>query len=656
MTLPPLLLGAALAFWGWRSGNYVTAGVLAVLAEAPRVLPLRFALRPPDLTRIADLCAAFFVGTMIWLLISVEPPRTSRAVLTSLLWLPAILAPILLAQQLTREGRIPLSAIFRYLRKLKARDPTIADPAVDMSGVYFVTCLIAASIPNLRDGVYYIVLVVLVAWSLGAARPAHGSRGIWAAVVLASAVFGYAGQRGLSELQSAVGDWITEWHLRGMAADPYRSTTELGTVGRLKTIEAIVLRVYATAEEASRIKLLHRASFTSLHGRTWVARGAPMHAIEPQEDGSTWMLMPDAPEGRTRIVTRLEGGKALLSMPAGTMRLSSMPATSVKRNSLGATLAELGGDWAAYVVEYGSGEENLAPQRLEDLQLPHAERVEFDRLAEELGLRGLATPQDVLRPVREHFAGFAYALYRESPPPPGSTALGDFLRRSRSGHCEYFAAATTLLLRAGGIPARYATGFAVNEYSPLEGAYIVRARHSHAWTRALVDGRWVDLDTTPPSWFEEEARGAPAWQALADFARWAGFRWSQRGELQGGAGWYLLLAALVAIFAWRMLRGKRIRDGTRLALTAEQRPLKGADSEFYEVERLLSPRLGARSTNETLAAWVTRVTASLDVSLQDPLNRALALHNRHRFDPAGLDESERVSLRTDCRTLDNALD
>ena len=143
---------------------------------------------------------------------------------------------------------------------------------------------------------------------------------------------------------------------------------------------------------------------------------------------------------------------------------------------------------------------------------------------------------------------------------------------------------------------------------------------------------------------------------MADFARWAGFRWSQRGELQGGAGWYLLLAALVAIFAWRMLRGKRIRDGTRLALTAEQRPLKGADSEFYEVERLLSPRLGARSTNETLAAWVTRVTASLDVSLQDPLNRALALHNRHRFDPAGLDESERVSLRTDCRTLANALD
>ena len=126
--------------------------------------------------------------------------------------------------------------------------------------------------------------------------------------------------------------------------------------------------------------------------------------------------------------------------------------------------------------------------------------------------------------MREHFATFSYATYREAPVPAGSTALGDFLQRSKSGHCEYFAAATTLLLRSAGIPARYATGYAVLEHSALEKAYLVRARHAHAWSRAWIDGRWIDVDTTPPSWFDEEARDAAFWQGALDLLRWAGFR------------------------------------------------------------------------------------------------------------------------------------
>ena len=35
-----------------------------------------------------------------------------------------------------------------------------------------------------------------------------------------------------------------------------------------------------------------------------------------------------------------------------------------------------------------------------------------------------------------------------------------FLCEHRTGHCEYFATATTLLLRAAKIPARYAVGYA----------------------------------------------------------------------------------------------------------------------------------------------------------------------------------------------------
>jgi transglutaminase-like putative cysteine protease len=55
-------------------------------------------------------------------------------------------------------------------------------------------------------------------------------------------------------------------------------------------------------------------------------------------------------------------------------------------------------------------------------------------------------------------------------------------------------------LRAAGIPARYAIGFSVSEYSPLEGAYVARRRHAYAWALAWLEGRWRDFDATPPDW------------------------------------------------------------------------------------------------------------------------------------------------------------
>jgi hypothetical protein len=651
---PPLLLGAALAFWGWRSGNYAAAAALALLAEAPHLVRARFEFRHADLCRIADLCAAFFVGLVIWRFASLEEPRTARAVLGSLLWLPAVLMPVLLAQRFSSTGRIPLSTLFRYLRKARSRDPSIPDPAVDLSGVYLAVCLLAASIPSQRDPVFYAGVVLLLAWALAPLRPKHNSFGLWLTVVVVAAGLGYATHTGLARLQSAIDDWVSDWFLRGIAADPYRSTTDLGSVGRLKLVDAIVLRVYATDEAAPRLKLLHRASFTSLNGTTWVARHAPMAPLEAQPDGTSWQLAPGAPSAAARIVTRLEGGKALLALPPGTLRVSALPAVAVRRNAFGAMQIELGGDWSPYVAETVAGIHDYAAPRAEDLALPEAERAEFERLAAELGLQGLPANK-VLGRVREYFGGFSYSIYRENPVLAGTTALADFLRRSKSGHCEYFAAATTLLLRAAGIPARYATGFAMQEYSKLEGAYVVRARHAHAWTRAYVEGRWIDVDTTPPSWFEAEESLAPAWQGLADLLRWAGFRWSQRGAIEGGAAWYALIALLAVLLAWRLARGKRVTPGSD-QVAGRRRGFPGSDSEFYAIERALARRGLRRAPQEALRTWAARAAAALDDAARSRFERALGLHRRYRFDPQGLASAEREELRGHCLALARTLD
>jgi hypothetical protein len=284
------------------------------------------------------------------------------------------------------------------------------------------------------------------------------------------------------------------------------------------------------------------------------------------------------------------------------------------------------------------------PPSNDDVALPGSERATIERVATSLGLAGLAPAAAVAR-VQAHLGEFRYSTFREDAIPRDRTALADFLEHSRAGHCEYFAAAAALLLRAAGVPTRYATGFAVLEYSDLEGAWLVRARHAHAWTRAWVDGRWIDLDPTPPSWFDEEARQAPFWQPLSDLLRWGTYRWSQRSGGGMSDAWYGVVALLFVILAWRIVRGRRSAQAAASAAKAgAMRAWPGADSEFYALARAIGERYGARASGESLGAWLARVHPPDD--LQAAVRAALSLHYRYRFDPAGVSEAERSRLRT----------
>lgn len=645
MRLPPFALAAALAFWGWRSGNYGAAAALALLAEGPRFVRPRFALDHADFARVADLCTVLFAALLGWLLLSLEPPRTARAVLTTLLWTPAVFAPVLLVQQISSAGRLPLSALFLYLRRLRRRDPQFVDPEIDLAPLYFAACVLAAGIPNVQDHAFYAVLVALVAWVIVANRPRPAA----VAALAAAALLGYGLHAALSRSQTALEDLVSDWFLRGMDADPYRSRTEMGSVGRLKLLDNIVLRVPGRAE-APPPRLLHRASFNVFNGTAWYARNAPMATAIPETGGNAWLLGEAAPQAKLRLVIRLENGKALLALPPGTVRVSDMPAAAVRRNALGALQVDFGGDWAAYTAEIAQEFPGYAPPGRDDLEIPDAERAVIARIAAELDLRD-ASPAQAVERIGTWLGGLRYATYRGEGSVAASTPLADFLLHTKSGHCEYFAAAATLLLRAAGIPARYATGFAVLEHSALEEAYIVRARHAHAWARAYVGGRWIDVDATPPSWAEEEARGAPPWQTIADLGRWAQFRWSQRGALEAGAGWALVLALLIGVFVWRLLHGKRAAAKTSAA-AAQRTRQHGSDSELYALEA----KLGAREPHESLRAWAARVSPSLGDEQKRLLGEAMALHYRYRFDPRGIDERERRALRMHCAALSARLE
>ena len=91
---------------------------------------------------------------------------------------------------------------------------------------------------------------------------------------------------------------------------------------------------------------------------------------------------------------------------------------------------------------------------------------------------------------------FAYTL---ELPPASADPLANFLFVRRRGHCEYFASAMTVMLRALGVPARMAVGFQSGVYNPFTGQWLIRASDAHAWVEAWTDERgWTAFDPTPP--------------------------------------------------------------------------------------------------------------------------------------------------------------
>jgi len=655
MIMPPFLIGAALAFWGWQSGYPIAGIALGIVLEAPRYVKLRLDLGAVEHSRIADLSTVGFVALTVLLAAN---RGVSRGILEAFIWAPAALAPIMLAQMLSESGRIPLSALFRYMRKLRLRNPEIKDPPVDASAVYLALALISAGVANARGPAYYAGVVIAAAWALYAVRPRDASPAAWILMLAVGAGAGYAGQLAIADLQARVEAWVVDFYVPDMDTDPYRSVTAIGSIGRLKQYDAIVLRIYAAegaaANDKPHFRLLHRASYNTYSGTTWLARETPMQTLESEPDNTTWTLAgPSAaqvPSWRVRIAARIDNGKALLPLPAATTRIAGLSAVALQRNALGAVHADVGASWIQYETQGAAGIEAYSPPSSVDSVLPPSERAVFEKVVADLGLREVSA-EEAVRRIERHLGGFVYSLYREHAVPKGETALGDFMTHTRSGHCEYFAAAATLLLRAAGIPARYATGYAAMERSALEDAYVVRGRHSHAWTRAWIGERWIDLDTTPPDWFAEEAGQAPFWQGLADLARWAGFRWIMREEFTMGNAWYGVLVVLALILGWRMFGGRRITRTGLAGSGAARPPCPGEDSEFYAVEKTLA----ARAAGETHAAWLQRVSPGFSSQKLQQLREVLRLHQRYRFDPAGLPAAERNQLRELCRTACEAI-
>lgn len=98
--------------------------------------------------------------------------------------------------------------------------------------------------------------------------------------------------------------------------------------------------------------------------------------------------------------------------------------------------------------------------------------------------------------------------YAYAPPtiPESADFTTYFLEQSRQGYCVHFATAATVLLRALGVPARYAEGYIVipDDYektADAEGFIDIEDTHAHAWVELFDPAQleWIPVEMTASS-------------------------------------------------------------------------------------------------------------------------------------------------------------
>lgn len=643
MSPPTGLLGAAMLFWGQQTGLLGAAAPCAVLIEAWRMTGRRFELARADFSRISDFSAVlfFFMGAYLYF-----SQPANQAFMTLSAWLPLAFVPLMAAQLYSAEGVIDVRALFVFMRNQPLKPAWTAD----ISFPYLLLCLLAAGAANNRTPLFYPEMAILVGWALWRARPAGSSSPAWIALMILTGGLGYVGQDRLALLQTEVEKRATGLLFGdgGARIDPEEVVMAIGHIGKLKQSERIALRVKPAAGRPAP-RLLRTASYNAYRGRRWLAWDADFSPL--REGAGEWRLRPrtdDAAEISLSIA--LDGGSGPLPLPPGTSAVRGFAAGAVTRSRLGTVKVEQGPGLAVFEAEASSASAFDGPADRRDVEVPAGDAVLLAHIARELGLSP-RRPKQALASIKNYFdGGFRYSLYRDGPD-PGPKALEEFLIKTRAGHCEYFATAAVLLLRSAGIPARFAAGYSVQEYSKLERAWIARDRHAHAWALAYVDGAWIELDATPASWASVENGRAPWWEALRDVSSWAGYRLS-RLLASAGAGhrprnlWLIVLPAALALAGWKRLSAlKAVRSQTLAAAIAAPPPGPGRDSPWYAVERLLAEEGFARHSWEGWLPWLERISAipGSQVSARN-LRPLLDLHCRQRFDPAGLAAAEREAL------------
>ena len=344
--------------------------------------------------------------------------------------------------------------------------------------------------------------------------------------------------------------YLSGFNLQPSLITGFSDDVELGQIGEIKKSSAVVMRITVRGNPLIARNIHWRGiALTTFDGRRWYTESHDPTALGEGFDG--WINVPPETPVERRYSLPLEYTVMLEPVASDAVFVASepdrihgdffgppLPGRFFRRSYLTedktGSLANPFHNFEAMRYDAVSQLPEVPPEALRDsaqtypqtlrntyLQLPQLD-PRIAALAKTITARAL-NPYDKARAVESYLRNnYGYTLDLSGTPP--TDPLAYFLFQKRAGHCEYFAAAMTVMMRSLGVPARYVNGFLAGEYNDVGGDYIVRASDAHSWVEVYFPRYgWITFDPTPPS--SEVAGGVLSQLGL--YWDWFQLQWSE---------------------------------------------------------------------------------------------------------------------------------
>lgn len=587
-------------------------------------------------------------------------------------WLPPLLLPVQFVQSYGMRNALPLGIFSLLARRRRARSRRLGlieeTNEFHFGNVFFTTTLVAATVGTESGNQLFLPLMIaLTGWALLSVGRA---RLLTLVPMLALAgLLAIAGKILLQRAQEWAGGSASA---RTASFDPNYSPTMIGTRGVIQQSPDIIWRL-RTAGKTAPPRLLRTASYNTFHGTDWqnqpgavtefkdldtrLIGGISYFLLRPADDSDIIPTLPDFSLRGSAIA------ETPLPIPGDAAGMRDFDLEGIERNTFGTTRVFPKQPVIEGQIFWNGGtnpEQPPLPQS--DLRIPSCDQEVIREIMEELRLNQVANLQLKLAILRSWFVkNFRYThnltIRQGAHGDSRSAPISRFLTSVRAGHCEYFASASALLLRAAGIPTRYAVGYAVMERDAKRGEFVIRGTHSHAWCRVWNESTasWLDFDATPPDWTAMVSQQPTFLQNLndnlkrlrEDFSLW---RNRPSNRLAVTLGMIAIGLGLTGFITNRLWHSKR-----RLETRIQSGTYEGPEirTPLHDLEAQARKHIGPRPPGQPFAAWISRLRPSLPDS--PLLDEAIALHQRLRFDPADHPPAHRERLATLARQIKSAL-
>ena len=246
--------------------------------------------------------------------------------------------------------------------------------------------------------------------------------------------------------------------------------------------------------------------------------------------------------------------------------------------------------------------------------------------------------------------------WRLLPEWPGS--YRGFLEGELAGLCSHFSQTAAVLCRVLDMQARVAVGYLAQEFDPLRGLYVVRARHRHAWLEVRIEGRgWVGFEVTP-------GRGAGGGTADASQTPALAAGAGRAADAAGGPGAFAstssgrasLLVALVGFagLLFLLLLPRRSATGAtdrpRAASTPATEPSRRLWRYYQLFERHCRRHGLQREPSQTAGEFILKLAGRVP-ALAGGLRLLRARYHACRFGEATLPREDEEQIRQLLRQL-----